>query len=105
MMTQNHSEAASPNDFKVLKCSVRGRNREFTAGSASSYASSGGLRGKEIMDFQYKKIGKNLYELTFPDGIKPGQYIFYYAGNTTANNPYMMNGNNDIKVYDFEVLE
>lgn len=105
MMTQNHSEAASPNDFKVLKCSVRGKNREFTAGSASSYASKGGLSGKEIVSFQYKKIGKNLFELTFPDGIKAGQYIFYYAGNTTANNPYMLNGNNDIKVYDFEILE
>lgn len=103
-MTKN-PEAVSPNDFLVIKCTIRGKTREFIAGSVSVFGEKGGIDGKQVMDFQYKKVAKNLYKLTFPDGIEPGQYLFYYAGNSRdTQNPYAaMYNQQTIKVYDFEV--
>jgi len=102
------AEATSPNDFIVIRCKTKGKSREFTASSSSGFSSKGGINGKETADFQYKKLSKNLYKLTFPEGLQAGHYIFYYAGNSTAaQNPMaMMMGNykNDIKVFDFDVI-
>jgi hypothetical protein len=103
-LTKN-PEAVSPNDFLVIKCAIKGKTREFQSGSVSMFGEKGGVSGKQVVDFQYKKIAKNLYKLTFPDGIEPGQYIFYYAGNSRdTQNPYAaMYSKETIKVYDFDV--
>jgi hypothetical protein len=103
-LTKN-PEAVSPNDFLVIKCSIRGKSREFQAGSVSVFGEKGGIDGRQVVDFQYKKIAKNLFKLTFPDGVEAGQYIFYYAGNSRdTQNPYAAMYNKEVvKVYDFEV--
>ncbi len=105
-MNVQSSEAVSPNDFVVLKCSTKGKSREFTASSQSAFSAKGGIKGKEVADFQYKKITKNLYKLSFPQPLKPGHYVFYYAGNsTTAQDPMTaMYHKNDVKVFDFDVI-
>ncbi|MFN5217610.1 MAG: hypothetical protein ACK5CL_02490 [Sphingomonadales bacterium] len=98
-------EAISPNDFLIIKCSVRGKNREFIAGSRSAFGGQSGVSGNQIIDFQYKKIAKNLYKLNFPDGIKAGHYLFYYAGNSqNASNPYLIAPQGNLKVFDFDVI-
>jgi hypothetical protein len=99
-------EAVSPNDFLIIKCSLRGKNREFLAGSRSAFGGQSGISGNQIIDFQYKKIAKNLYRLNFPDGLKAGQYLFYYAGNSqNSQNPYLIAAQGTIKVFDFGVVK
>jgi hypothetical protein len=96
--------AVSPNEFKLIKLKTQGNSRSYVSGSvkASTGAADVSIADEYIVNFKYTQVAENTYKLTFPNGLAPGEYCFYYLSNK-GTNPYAYASYNDIKVYDFGV--
>lgn len=103
LMSGANSKAISPNEFKLVRFTIKKGKRTYFAGKYESFGRINySLKPKEIFDFKYKKIGENLYEVYFPMGIISGEYCFVYLDNLKSNLAYL-NTNNNTKVFDFSV--
>jgi hypothetical protein len=103
LMSGANSKAISPNEFKLVRFTIKKGKRTYFAGKYESFSLLNySLKPKEIFDFKYKKIGENLYEVYFPMGIISGEYCFVYLDNLKSTLAYL-NTNNNTKVFDFSV--
>jgi hypothetical protein len=96
--------AVSPNEFKLIKLKVAGNSRTYVSGSvkASTGVADVSIADEYIVNFKYSQVAENTYKLTFPNGLEPGEYCFYYLSNS-GTNPYYAASYNNIKVYDFGI--
>lgn len=96
--------AVSPNEFKLIKLKTQGNSRTYVSGSikASTGAADVSIADEYIVNFKYTQVAENTYKLSFPNGLAPGEYCFYYLSNH-GTNPYFGAAYNNIKVYDFGV--
>lgn len=91
------ASSTSPNEFILVKMDVKKKSREFVTGKINAY--SGGTFGvdeKYKVEFDFVKLKSGSYKVTPKSNLKPGEYCFMYAGNTTG---YGAAG----KVYDFGI--
>lgn len=97
------SKAISPNEFKLVKLKFNRGKRSFVNGKYRLYGLEyePSVDSKAIIDFKYKKIADNLYEINFPSGLLPGEYCFVYMGGFSQQ--YIWIKNTNIKVFDFSV--
>jgi hypothetical protein len=104
LMSGANSKAISPNEFKLVRFTIKKGKRTYYAGKYEPFGLriNYSLKPKEVFDFKYKKIGENLFEVYFPMGIIPGEYCFVYLDNSKSNLDYL-NTNNNTKVFDFSV--
>jgi hypothetical protein len=96
------SQAASPNEFKLIKLDASQGRREYVSGTAKANGETDfSINDKYIVEFKYSKTSSSTYKITFPNGLTPGQYCFVYLANNANTNPYIaQNGN---RVFDFSV--
>jgi hypothetical protein len=85
--------ASSPAEFMLVSMKVKSKTREATLGVISMFSNSTGAPDKEVREFDYEKIATGLYRVTPKADLAPGEYCFYYAGNSGT----------DSKVFDFGV--
>jgi len=101
----DNATALSPNDFKLIDLKEEKNKRSFKSGSGNLYSSKGGLSAKQMESFKYEKLTPTLYRVYFPEPLTPGEYCFYYAGNSSMQssmfNFYQVN---DMKVFDFGII-
>jgi hypothetical protein len=97
------SKAISPNEFKLVKLKFKKRKRSFINGKFRLYGLEyePSVDSRAIVDFKYKKIDDNLYEVNFPNGLIPAEYCFVYMGGFSQQFAWIKNTN--IKVFDFSV--
>lgn len=98
----NNSKAISPNEFKIIKFKLKNGKRTYCAGTCNDIHGrriNYSLRTKEVVDFKYKKIDENLFEIYFPNGLVEGEYSFVYI----VNSPGLYSQSNQPKVFDFSV--
>jgi hypothetical protein len=106
LMSGANSKAISPNEFKLVRFTIKKGKRTYFAGKYLDVLGLNinySLKSEEVFDFKYKKIGENLFEVYFPMGIIPGEYCFVYLDNSTSNLDDYLITNNNTKVFDFSV--
>lgn len=73
-------ETLSPNDFILVKLRAKEGDRVFILGSTTSGAfstdSKTGIPSEDLRKFEYKEMSKGIYEITFPEGLEAGEYMF-----------------------------
>lgn len=82
------SAIQSPNEFKCihLKTNKKATKRSFAEGLkfTSTGFSSSSVSTKNMEDFSIKTINNNTFEVTFPNGLEPGEYCFIYNNGSNA---------------------
>lgn len=74
------NEIQSPNEFQVVKMTQKKNRRVFVDGASYSIAGFEGknAKGRVVVDFQIKEINNNTFEVTFPQDLAPGEYVFFW---------------------------
>ena len=62
------SSIQNPNEFQCIKMQVKEPKK------------SGKGSNRNIIDFEINEINNNTFEVTFPKGLEPGEYCFFYKG-------------------------
>lgn len=70
----------SPNEFECVKLKEKKNKRTLPSGMDFSVAGFGSsTEGKKnVVDFEIKSINNTTFEVTFPNGLEPGEYCFFY---------------------------
>ena len=75
----------TPRDFLCVRLTSneKKKKRTFPAGKKLTLLStdsgfSAGDGSGDIVEFDIKKVKDNVFEISFPNGIEPGEYCFYY---------------------------
>lgn len=70
----------SPNEFECVKLKEKKNKRTLPSGMDFSIAGFGSsTEGKKnVVDFEIKSINNTTFEVTFPNGLEPGEYCFFY---------------------------
>ena len=104
LLSGSNSKAVSPNEFKLVKLKLKKGKRTFINGKYDqlglTYQQS--IKAKSIVDFKYKKVGDNLYEINFPNGLTMGEYCFVYMSGVKGLNQFIELQSN-FKVFDFSI--
>lgn len=76
----------NPNDFHCVRLTPKKHKRTFPKGVKMSELVNITLTSNKenIIKFDYKQVDDNVYEITFPDGLEPGEYCFYYKDYANA---------------------
>lgn len=88
--------AASPNEFSLVKVIMKKDKRLFKVGGGSSYGygthESAGIPEKTKIDFKFEQISEGIFKITFTKPLSPGEYCFVFASETD-------------KVFDFGIAK
>ncbi|MBQ8225309.1 MAG: hypothetical protein IJZ86_08180 [Bacteroides sp.] len=89
----------SPNEFECIKLKEKKKKRTLPSGLTFSVAGFGSTsNGKQnVVDFEIKAINNSTFEVTFPNGLEPGEYCFFYKN---IQNEYFIQ---NICCFDFSV--
>lgn len=70
----------SPNEFECVKLKEKKDKRTLPSGMDFSIAGFGSSSEgkKNVVDFEIKSINNTTFEVTFPNGLEPGEYCFFY---------------------------
>jgi hypothetical protein len=81
------NDVESPNEFQCIKLTQKKSKRTFPEGITYSVAGfSTTSKSRDIIDFEIKDISNNVFEVSFPGGLEPGEYCFFYKNG--VNNTY-----------------
>lgn len=74
------STISSPNEFQIIKLVVKKNKRTLPNGMSWGVAgfTSKGTGAKDVVNFEINDITNNVFELTFPEGLAPGEYCFFF---------------------------
>ncbi len=84
----------SPNEFQCIKMDVKQPNKKGKGGRRlfpqnMSYSIAGfegtNASNRNIIDFEITDINNSTYEVTFPNGLEPGEYVFFYKGGLNSD--------------------
>ena len=71
--------ASSPNEFVLVKMEVSRDERGFITSESWTFSDRSGVRSKDTVDFEMKKLGPGAYRVTPKETLGPGEYCFFYA--------------------------
>ena len=76
----------NPNDFLCVRLTPKKNKRTFPKGVKMSELVNITLTSNKenIIKFDFKQVDENVYDITFPDGLEPGEYCFYYKDYANA---------------------
>ena len=83
------SSIQNPNEFQCIKMQVKEPKKSGKGGrrlfpEKMSYSVLGfegsNASNRNIIDFEINEINNNTFEVTFPKGLEPGEYCFFYKG-------------------------
>lgn len=74
------NDIQSPNEFECIKLKEKKDKRTLPSGMSFSVAGFSTNKGgnKDVVDFEIKTINNTTFEVTFPNGLEPGEYCFFY---------------------------
>ena len=80
----------NPNDFLCVRLTPKKDKRTFPKGLKMSDLVNITLSSNKdnIIKFDYKQVGDDVYDITFPEGLEIGEYCLYYKNyeNTKLSN-------------------
>jgi hypothetical protein len=86
----------SPNEFFLVKLTVKGKSREIVVGKENNIKSDYGIDDDVKVSFNAKKLSNGVYEITTSTQLKKGEYCFMFAASS-------MSAGQTHKVYDFSI--
>jgi hypothetical protein len=103
LLSSTNSKAVSPNEFKLVKLKLKKGKRSFFNGKYGAYGMTfeQSINPKSIIDFKYKKVSDNLYEIYFPNQLTAGEYCFVYMAGVSKEYSFLQTSN--FKVFDFSI--
>lgn len=74
------NKVQSPNEFQVVKMKQKKNRRVFVDGASYSVAGFEGTNAKNrvVVNFEIEEINNNTFEITFPEDMEPGEYVFFW---------------------------
>ncbi len=97
-------KASSPNEFKLVKLDVGKGKREYVSAKVKGNGEAdNSIDDNYIVNFKYTKVSENVYKITFPTPLPPGEYCFVYLANNENPNPYLINTKGGNRVFDFGI--
>jgi hypothetical protein len=97
-------KASSPNEFKLVKLDVSKGKREYVSAKIKGNGEAdNSIDDNYIVNFKYTKVSDNVYKVTFPTPLAPGEYCFVYLANNENPNPYLVKTKGGNRVFDFGV--
>lgn len=71
---------SSPNEFQCIKLTVKKNKRTLPTGMSWGVAGfqSKNAGKKDIINFAIREINNTTFEVSFPEGIEPGEYCFFF---------------------------
>lgn len=79
------NEIESPNEFQCIRMKSKKNKRTFPDGlSYSVMGFFANKTNKDIVEFEIKDISNNIFEVTFPNGLEPGEYCFFYKNGQNS---------------------
>ncbi len=74
------NDIQSPNEFECIKLKEKKDKRTLPSGMNFSVAGFSTSKGgnKDVVEFEIKAINNTTFEVTFPNGLEPGEYCFFY---------------------------
>jgi hypothetical protein len=97
-------KASSPNEFKLVKLDVSKGKREYVSAKIKGNGEAdNSIDDNYIVNFKYSKVSDNVYKVTFPTPLAPGEYCFVYLANNENPNPYLVKTKGGNRVFDFGV--
>lgn len=91
--------ATSPNEFVLVKLSVKKGQRELVIGKVNAYAgSSSSIDAKATIPFAIESINEHTFKITPVEPLEPGEYCFVYQGMIPS-------GCSNQSVFDFSIQE
>jgi hypothetical protein len=97
-------KASSPNEFKLVKLDVSKGKREYVSAKVKGNGEAdNSIDDNYIVNFKYSKVSDNVYKVTFPTPLAPGEYCFVYLANNENPNPYLVNTKGGNRVFDFGI--
>ena len=88
--------AASPNEFVLVKLTVKKGRREIVTGKANSLSSVTGIDEKKSVGFRIEQIDPFLFKVIPDTPLREGEYGFFYKG-------IIPQGDVNQSVFDFSV--
>lgn len=81
------NEVQSPNEFQLVKMKQKKNRRTFPDGASYSIAGFEGknAKGRVIIDFQINEINNNTFEVTIPQDLEPGEYVFFWKNGLSSD--------------------
>ena len=103
LLSSTNSKAISPNEFKLVKLKLKKGKRSFLNGKYDRFTTAlqQSIDSKSIVDFKYKKVTDNLYEIYFPNQLTIGEYCFVYMAGVSKEYSFLQTSN--FKVFDFSI--
>jgi hypothetical protein len=93
---------STPNEYTLLKFSVKGETRETVVGQANAFGASGGTDDKAVTNFTYNKLRPGVYKVMLNAALEPGEYGFISAaGQGVVASPYGGAATTNSRVFDF----
>ncbi len=80
------NEVQSPNEFQVVKMKQKKNRRLFTDDASYSVAGFTGKNNKNrvVEEFEVNEINNNTFEITFPQPLEPGEYVFFWKNGLSS---------------------
>jgi hypothetical protein len=97
------SMATSANEFVLVKVDVKKKSRELVVGQISAFGAGGGVQDKAVREFDLERIRPGVYKVTPKEDLEPGEYAFFYGGNTAMATYGFTGPIGGGKVYDFGI--
>ena len=97
-------KASSPNEFKLVKLDASKGKREYVSAKIKGNGEAdNSIDDNYIVNFKYTKVSDNVYKISFPTPLAPGEYCFVYLANNENPNPYLVNTKGGNRVFDFGI--
>ena len=96
------NEVQSPNEFQIVKMKQKKNRRIFTDNASYSVAGFTGTNNKDrvVFDFNINEINNNTFEITLPEDLEPGEYVFFWK-NGLSNETFQQH----VFGFDFSIAE
>lgn len=96
----------SPNEFQLIRLQSKGKGnkakRAFPTGlkwGVMGFSKNEQDAGQDIVEFDVTQISNRVYEVSFPNGLEPGEYAFFYR------NALHSDLKEHLSAFDFTVTE
>lgn len=96
----------SPSEFQLIKLDSKGKDkkakRSFPSGlkwSTAGFSTEKEAYDNKLVEFQVKQLNNSTFEISFPNGLQPGEYAFFYRNALTEALK------DHLSAFDFSVLE
>ena len=93
------SATTTPNEYTLLKFTIKGETRETVIGSMNAFGGSGGTDDKAVTNFTYTKLRPGVYKVMLNAALEPGEYGFISSGGSVGVGP--MGSTTNSRVFDF----